>query len=315
MQTPPSDQASYSPQEHEFPIPKETFEGLAFGTRVIKLFAEPQTQYLVFAKGFDAISDPRCNHVIGSGFKFAHACISANNYLVLNAVKPADFWPRLEGCTFTKEVESGNAALQHVCRDDQGRELSRADGREESAKLALHRVLAGRKDLTMNEFAAISVPVQVTPGGRRTYGLVFNDEQGQSSLRRMLKNGVKNSTLLQASAKAELEKAGGIKDVTQAKGRVFRDAAPFTSEQKSQNAMFEAFVASVQKTVLSAKFNADVFTHALKSSDGQWVANVIVHASHVSKSDALLLAYANEGHMVNEEDADAAPEHDQPAMG
>lgn len=297
-----------------FPSPQDLPDGfpqdLSFATRTVYIFKpDGLTQYLVFEKGYNATNDPRLNHVVGSGDSLAIACASAERIIALNAKKPSDFWPRLQGCTFAKLVEPNNTALQHVCMDANGQELSRADTREESARLALHQALIGCNDVTFEEFCAISVVAKIQSSGARTYGFVFADDDGLSAVRRLLSNAYKNNESTRQAAAAELQKhellpgvPGRAQSAALTKKRVqAKDASPLSAKEQWRKRTFDCLCQVINKTLLSApNKSAALHTHVFSPEDGKWVANIVLHTSALTARQALTLAFEDDKQMRQE---------------
>jgi hypothetical protein len=248
----------------------------AFGVRKNTLFKkEGEDQYLVYAQGYDAQNDPDCKHVIGSGFTFSHAIISARMSQALKKIKPEFYWDRLKGCRFGEAVEEGNIALQHVVLDEDGRELGRADTREEAAKLALHRALVGAKDVTFKEFSAIAAPVHVDhSAGRNAYGAVFRDSDAMDAFRGLVRRMFKASPSVQ-------EVSAAMRSGTVYAGR--------NVSAKEESAL--ALLNACQREALGTLGGAAGATYRLTAEDGAWQAFAVLHTSHISAATAMKIAY------------------------
>lgn len=263
---------AFTPSSAQLP---SDMAALAFGVRKNTLFKpEGEDQYLVFSPGFNAHNDPDAKHVLGSGFSFSHAIVSARMSAALKQIKPSFYWPRLEGCTFQEKVEEGNVALQHVVVDAQGRELGRADMREKSAKLALHRALVGASDVTFEEFSAIAVPCHVEQGGRRTPGAVFHDAAAQDAFGDLVRRMYKASPVAQEGAEA------------------LRSKMPSSGRPASANEeRVRALVSACTREALSSMGDAAGTTFRMTAEDGAWEAFAVLHTSHVSAGQAMRIAY------------------------
>lgn len=282
-------------------LPTNWPDDLAFATRTIDLNGS-QLQYLVYQKGYSAINDPRLNHVIGSGFSVSHACLSASMWLELDAKKPSDFWPRLQGCSFKKVVEPGNVALQHVCLDAKGEEIARADYRNESARLALHHVLVNCSDMTFDEFLAISVVARTQIATGRTYGLVYADDCGQDAVNRLLVNAFKNNASTRDAALAEFEKR--TQKITQAaqsatskppkkQKYAHKDTSPLSQADQEKQGALRALQQSVAKILLSSGDKTGTLTiHKYITQDNKWTGNIILCDANCSESNAMKIAYS-----------------------
>lgn len=272
MKTHVTQAAAFTPAGHQ--VPRDLL-GHAFGLRKNALFNKAgEDQYLVYAQGFDAQSDPQANHVIGSGFSFSHAIISARKSQALKQVKPDRYWKRLQGCRFIEVVEDGNVALQHVVVDGQGRELGRADTREAAAKLALHRALVDASDITFDEFKAIAVPVHVTQGGKKSYGSVFYDHVAQDALGSLVR------TMFKACPSVR-EAAHAMRSKTTYAGR----------NVSVREEGMRALLAACQQDALSGMGDSVGRTYAIAAEDGAWQAFAVMHTTHFSAETAMMIAY------------------------
>lgn len=269
-------------------LPPELAGKLHMATRTIYLFApEGEVQYLVFQEGFNAENDPQLNHVLGSGFSEHNAATSAIVHLERMRLRPADFWPRLTGCTFEQCVQPGLSALQHCCLDASGAKISQADTRDEAARLALHHVLRHCQDMTLQEYRAISITVQVRPGGSRSHGLLFDGDAGQNALRKLAIDGYRNSEKFREAAWTEAQ-ARPPASAASAK-RVVRDVLPLSNEQRQEHQSIEALVQAAYKATLSTHTTFSVTR--FHSQDEAWVGYVITHPAHINAQSAVAQAY------------------------
>lgn len=276
--------------------------GLSFATRTIYLRqglnAEAgELQYLVFKKGFNAENDPRLNQVLGSGFTLEHACLSAIGIHALISKVPADFWPRLAGYTFTQRAsEDGSIALQHCCTNTLGQEVSHAETREMAARLAMHHALAGCLDMSIEEYRAISVTAQIqTSIGKRTYGALFDDELGQSNVRKMVTNGFRQNPSHRQAAYAELEKTLALPlpvapapSAASSRREKMRDKVHIKPEKLKEVNALNALITSVNKAILNRGF----CTFNLDPKSSTWTAKIITHPSSISGEQALHNSYS-----------------------
>lgn len=257
----------FTPSSAQMPV---DLKAHAFGVRKNMLFkAEGEDQYLVFAEGYDATTDPDAKHIIGSGFSLSHAIVSARMSQALKQIKPSLYSSRLEGCRFIEVVEAGNSALQHVVVDSQGRELGRADMREKAAKLSLHRALVGVKDITFEEFSQIAVPCHVEPAGRRSHGAVFYDDRAQNGF----------AALVSAMYKACPDVRTGAESI--------RAAASGYAAEDAVRALRER----CNKEALSSLGSSAGVTFRLSAEDGAWQAFAVLHTSQISAATAMRIAY------------------------
>ncbi len=292
--------------------PAEGFDGktplgLAFGVRTI-FVTEPEgeRQYLVFKTGFDANTDPDCNHVLGSGFTFEHACESAARAMELLQKKPSDYWPRLEGCSFASEVEQGRIALQHTVLDAEGAELGRADYREEAAKLAMRRILPQVEDPSFEEFLAIATPVRLDRSGRGTYGSVFADDVGRGALDKELASIYRCCPSARQAAEESLKRRleGDLREHS-------AETADIILKVRSRSEGFAEFKSMMTKSVLSAfgKMKADASVFRLSVEGDPWKSLLILHTGRLSERELMRGAYeeflAEQRELLREKDVDS----------
>jgi hypothetical protein len=300
----PTPGTPYTPDFSRLPegLPRD----MAWGVRTIYAFRpEGQTQYIVFNAGFNAENDPNCNNVIGSGSTEFEANHSAIRNWQIDQVRPANFWPRLEGCTFVKRVEPGKVALQHVCLGPDGAELARADFSETAAKIALHRVLYGCTDVTFEEFKATTVVAMVQrPSLGKSYGLVYCDSVGQDAVRAMLHASFMNNTDIQeaaasismlntlACAEGTDAKTSKVSDIRRPRRDVI-DQTLCTEAQKDidrQQVAFNALMQEFNKAMLSIDKGTDLNIYTINEG-GAWFARVVLHSPALNTEQALHHAY------------------------
>lgn len=290
----PSTPLPYTPMPHEtgtdFPA------GLAMGMRQIYLFSEAgEPQYLVYREGFNTENDPKLNQIIGSGRYPQHACQSAIHMLELESVMPEDHWSRLKGCIFSKKSVPDEIALQHTVISPEGVELARADTRAEAAKLALHRVLHDCRDMTFEEYSAVSVPVLVAHGGVRSYGLLFDDVGGETAVRASILAAFKNCDEIRKYAYVEGEKGHAhLASEPAAASRRRRPSRDQLFEKASiteKRHAFESLITAVRKKLLTSKSQSVLNIHSLALNDEKWTNNIILHTSAISSVSALRMAY------------------------
>jgi hypothetical protein len=287
-------------------LPKGLPHDLAWGSRKIYVLRpEGQFQCVVFKAGFNAENDPSCNNVIGSGYGESEAALSAMRNLQLEQVRPADFWPRLEGCTFVKRVEPGRVALQHVCLSPDGTELARADYRDAAAKVALHRVLFGCDNITFDEFRAVTAVAMVQrPSIGKSYGLVYCNSAEQDDVRAMLHASFLNNTDMQeaaasismlktlAAAEAPEVPMSKVSDIRRPQRDVI-DQTLRTAAQKDQDRQRIAFNALMQesnKALLSSNKGADLNIQTINEGRA-WFARVVLYTPALNAEQALRAAY------------------------
>lgn len=250
-------------------------EGLSFGVRTISLFQEEgEEQYLVFKPGYDASTDPSASHVLGSGFSFERAMISAERALDLDRIQPKAFSARFEDCSFTKVVERGNVALQHVLVAADGRELGRADTREQAAKNALHRALVGASGVSFEEFCTIAVAVHVVRDSRRTsYGATFAHTSEMDKVHAMIGKMYAASEMVRTGAQA----------VARTSGR--------PDPQKGYPDPLRALRALTVAQILQSLGDCEGVNYRLSTEGGQWEGFVVLHTSAITPQEALRQAY------------------------
>jgi hypothetical protein len=265
---PPSIVKPFHPTEDQ--IRKTLPKGLSFGVRTISLFkADGEEQYIVYKPGYDAASDPTASHVLGSGFSFERAMISAERALDLDRIQPKAFSSRFEGCTFTKLVEPGNVALQHVLMSSDGKELGRADTREQAAKNALHRALIGARDVSFEEFCAIAVAVHVVRESRKnTYGATFAHSSDMDKVHAMIAKMYAASESVRQGAQA----------VARASSKEYPDP-------------LRALRAVTVGQILQSLGDCEGVNYRLTTEGGQWEGYVVLHTSAMTPMDALRQAY------------------------
>lgn len=299
---------------------------LAMGRRTIfVLKAEGEQQFLVFKEGFDAQNDPRCTHVMGSGSEPGHALFNAKLALARALLKPADFQSRLTGCTFTTTTDK-STALKHVVLNSDGVELGRGEYREVACKQALHRMLIGATDATLEEFKAISVVVNIERGGKGSYGWLYADTEGQSAVRQLVHVGfVANSTFREAAAaclESQQQKAA-LKPVRPISRRAEQrnarqDVSPVSPENRQEGELFAALLQKVDECLLSQPTDKDLIICPLTPEDGLWIGEIVAHTSNISPVTALRNAHeqfvasaAQLALIVSRETIEVEVEHDE----
>lgn len=287
----------YSPSQEAVDQKYPTY--LPMGKRRIFVFkADGEDQYMVFKQGFNAESDPSCKNVVGSGFTPEHALYNARGALSRAALSPADFMPRLGGCTFTTAKDK-TSVLKHVVLDTSGFELGRSEYREVACKQALHRLLIGAEDATLEEFKEIAVLVNIERGGSDSYGWLYADAEGQEAVRQLVLNGFKSNVSFRDAAARCLELRKQIASrrpiralSRHAQRRVDRqDRSPLTAEENHEAELFSALLDQVNEYLLSQPEGNDLIISPLKPEDGQWIGEIVAHTSRISPQTALRNAY------------------------
>ena len=293
----PGSSSGVSHERHEnYPI------HLAMGERSIFIFKpDGERQFLVFNEGFNAHSDPDCKNVIGSGFQPEHALHSAKINLSRAQLKPEDFQPRLKGCTFATAADQ-SSVLKHLVLDNDGVEIGRNEYRDAACKQALHRMLVGSSDITLEEFKAISVLVNIERGGKDSFGWLYADAQGQSAVRGLVHAGFVANSAFRAAAAACLEsnlQTAALKPVrptSRISQRVEqrnarRDVLPVSEKDRHESTLFTALLQKVNECLLSQPTNKDLVICPLTPEDGLWVGEIVAHTSNISPVTALRNAH------------------------
>lgn len=274
-------------------VPSGMPEGVSYGTRTIYGLRESgDKQFLVFKPGFNAENDTSLNHVLASGFTLSHACQMAIRMTAYLAIPPEHYWKRLAGCRFDKVVEPGKGVVQQLCLAPDGRELGRADFREEAARNALHRVLVDAQDVSFAEFSVIAVPVEIELSGRRTYGAVYAGGYGDGavSVDAMLVRMYHANPSVRQAARTIFE---------QTQKKAAGDAVlgwktdPF-ARSRGQDPAYMAFKSLCHREVLSTAGraqDADVHIFGLGPADESWKAYIVLHTRHLSPDVAMKVAY------------------------
>lgn len=295
--TPPQ---SYVPGDTETLAPNSAGV-LSFGVRTVYVSKpEGELQYLVFKPGFSAESDPACNHVLGSGFTFSRACESAARHLELLQRNPSDYWERLQGCTFQSMIEPGNVALQHLCVDHLGNELSRADTREEAARLALHRIVPSVADASYEEFAEIAAPIRLDLAGRGTHGAVFAEQRDVDAFNKLVR--------VMWRANPEVCRRASLRETD---GRAALQCLGLAPDDTAREQAYTNFLSLMRREVLSAfaAMRSDAGIFRLGVEESGWAAILVLHSDRLSQREAMLGAY--EEFMADQREVEA-PALDRP---
>lgn len=272
---------------------------LSMGERTIYVFkVEGETQFVVFKQGFNAGSDPHCKQVIGSGFVPEHALHSARLALSRAELSPADFQSRLVGCKFSTAFDK-TPVLKHVVLDSNGDEIGRGEYREAACQQALHRMLIGAVDATLEEFRAISVLVNVERGGKDSYGWLYADTESQDSVRRLVRAGFAvNPTFRNAAescleARKNLATARPTRAISQRaqQRKAQRDESHVSADELRENELFSALLEKVHECLLSLPTEAELVTCPLTPADGLWTGQIIAHTHRTSPESALRHAH------------------------
>lgn len=275
---------------------------LAMGERSIFILKpEGEQQFLVFREGFNAHNDPDCKNVVGSGFQPSHALHSAAVNLSRAKLTPEDFQPRLKGCTFAKATDK-TVSLKHLVLNSNGVEISRDEFRHAACRKALHSVLANSKDITLEEFSAISVVVNIERGGKDSYSWLYADNEGQSAVRTLVGSGfVANCAFREAAAAClesnqqttKLKPARPTSRISQRAGQrnARRDVLLVSEKDRHENELFTALLQNVNECLLSQPTDKDLIICPLTPEDGLWVGEIVAHTSNVSPETALRNAH------------------------
>lgn len=232
---------------------------------------EGDRQYLVYRKGFGPENDPKFQEVISASFDLNAVGRMAMMRLHQEALPPTTYQPRLEGCSFVRRFE-GARTLQ-VCVDSRGRELGRGETREDAARIALHRALAGAKDLSVAEFGATSCVAGIE---RTAQGVMFSDQDGQDRIAGMVSRAYEMSASIRQAAKAEARSLGMA-------GRT-------EIEQRDKEVAALQF-AVVRRILEQAEALGDGLSVKSVWDVEDWHGVLILHGPSLTSTQALALAY------------------------
>lgn len=233
---------------------------------------EGETQFLIFRPGCWPTEKIDGNTIFGSGFSLEAALDSAVRSYRYEQLTPEHFSQHLGGYTFSKIASKGVVLTQ--CANPLGVVIATASGKEEAAKHALHHALIDAEDVSLEDFAEITVVAQVDRGGRGTYGLTFSDLDGQGAIRNFISRGYRDNATFDLAGKS-----------------IVLDGVTVTSSEPTFSEKLKAVQGKIIQILLSSKPDADLHIFSAKTEDGLWEGNILLHSSRLTAKQALNCAY------------------------